>query len=371
MIVRRILKRIVSFTPKSIFNSAVKFGRTHPRPLTDDESILEKFSKDNGSSCIKSEASQKNSKYNLKIIVPCFNSEKYIEACVESIVKQKTHYSILLCLINDGSTDNTLSILKRYESENVVVISQTNKGFSGARNAGLSINESDFLMFVDSDDSLLGDNVLEKCLNVAYRCKTRNDEKIIVQFKHCNKLKRGKLSKTTKSTNYVDLSGFAWGKIFSSELFDKVHFPLNYWFEDTVLPTIIYPLADSYFKNNSLIYFYRLNPDGITAKSSSSNKLLDTFYVTRQLLKDRRDLNLFEDKSFIYRFYYQTICNCVRLRLCPQNVQEQVFLETCKLFEKYHVSMMESFKSLHQSLIKKDFDLYKKFCLSYSKIYVS
>ena len=97
----------------------------------------------------------------------------------------------------------------------------------------------------------------------------------------------------------------------------------------------------------------------------------DTFYVTNQLLKDRRKLGLPEDIFFIQRFYIQTICNCVRLRLCPQQVQEQVFLKTCELFEYYMISLLKDYKTLYESLTNKDFVLYKRFCLAYSKVYLS
>ena len=186
----KICKKIASFTPKWLFNWCIKLNRKTPVNLTSDNSILEKFSKDNGSTCIRSGALKKDIKYNLKIVIPCFNAEKYIDLCLESLVRQKTHYSFLVVLINDGSTDNTLIKLKKYESENVIIINQPNKGFSGARNSGLNANESDFIMFIDSDDCLIGDSVIENCLNLAYKYKKNSNDKIVIQFRHCNKYKQ-------------------------------------------------------------------------------------------------------------------------------------------------------------------------------------
>lgn len=371
MILKDIVKRALRFTPKWIFNLLIKIGVKPSENFILSDHYLENFSKDKGATCIKTPSLKADRTYNLKIIVPCYNVENYVDSCIESILRQKTCYSVLLVLVNDGSTDNTLAKLKNYESKNVIVLNQPNKGLSGARNVALTTNNSDFVMFVDSDDCLQGVDVLNNCLNIAYRCRKSQNERIVVEFKHSNIIKKGTIRKKIKNVKYICLSGFAWGKIFSSELFDKIQFPLNYWFEDTVLSTIVFPMADSVFKNKSLLYFYRPNPHGITAKSVVSNKILDTFYITKRLLADRRCLSLVQDYFFDYRFYCQIICNCVRLCVCCEELQQHVFIETCKLFNEYNIGSVKIFKTLRKSIIEKNFKLYRRFCLNYSRFYLS
>lgn len=92
----------------------------------------------------------------LSIIVPVYNVEKYIKTCLDSIVNQINvgydNYEVIV--VNDGSPDNSLSIINNYEWKgcNHTIISQNNKGLSGARNVGLECAVGDYVWFVDSDD---------------------------------------------------------------------------------------------------------------------------------------------------------------------------------------------------------------------------
>lgn len=86
-------------------------------------------------------------------IVPMYNVEKYISQCIDSLLAQKyNNYEIII--IDDGSTDSSLSISKKYESKNknIKVFSQENSGVSKARNRGLKEAKGEYIVFVDSDD---------------------------------------------------------------------------------------------------------------------------------------------------------------------------------------------------------------------------
>ncbi len=89
----------------------------------------------------------------VSIIVPVYNIEKYLERCVDTLVKQ-TDRNIEILLINDGTEDNSLDIMERYASQDsrVKVINKENGGSSSARNLGISLATGKFIMFVDSDD---------------------------------------------------------------------------------------------------------------------------------------------------------------------------------------------------------------------------
>lgn len=72
----------------------------------------------------------------LSIIIPVYNSESLIKKCLESLINQKTKYKYNIILINDGSTDNSLRILKEYEEKynNITVLTQKNRGIAETRN---------------------------------------------------------------------------------------------------------------------------------------------------------------------------------------------------------------------------------------------
>lgn len=94
----------------------------------------------------------------LSIIVPVYNVEKYLERCLDCILVQPFR-NFEFILVNDGSTDNSLSICKRYEATNnrIVIVDKPNGGLSSARNAGLKVAKGNYVSFIDSDDFISSD----------------------------------------------------------------------------------------------------------------------------------------------------------------------------------------------------------------------
>lgn len=107
------------------------------------------------------------SRYDISVIVPVYNSEKYIEEAVDSILQQEG-VRIEIILINDGSTDRSVEILDRYAAgyDGVHVIHQENMGLSAARNIGLDAASGRYIAYLDSDDMFVADalkKAFEKC----------------------------------------------------------------------------------------------------------------------------------------------------------------------------------------------------------------
>lgn len=103
----------------------------------------------------------------LSIIIPVYNCEKYLAACLDSCLNQAPYvigedYEIVC--INDGSSDASLSILESYKQNGLKIITQQRGGVSKARNRGLSESEGDYVWYVDSDD-LIVPNILESAFN--------------------------------------------------------------------------------------------------------------------------------------------------------------------------------------------------------------
>ncbi len=99
----------------------------------------------------------KKYKYDVTVIIPIYNSERYLEKCIKSVIAQTYRFSkIEVLLINDGSTDNSEAICQRYAAQypNIRLISQKNQGVSSARNKGINQASGKYIMLLDSDDYL-------------------------------------------------------------------------------------------------------------------------------------------------------------------------------------------------------------------------
>lgn len=104
----------------------------------------------------------------LSVIIPVYNAEQHITKCVDSILPQ-LHENDELLLINDGSTDDTLSVLKKLESNHMVVrvIDKANEGTAKTRNLGIQEAKGEYICFVDNDDFLDSDYIETYYNNIA------------------------------------------------------------------------------------------------------------------------------------------------------------------------------------------------------------
>ena len=92
----------------------------------------------------------------VSIVIPVFNGEAFIKNCITSVINQ-TIQELQIIVVDDGSKDNTLQILRAFENEDerIEVIHQDNAGVSAARNAGLQSVQSEWVLFVDADDTIM------------------------------------------------------------------------------------------------------------------------------------------------------------------------------------------------------------------------
>ena len=130
----------------------------------------------------------------ISIIVPIYNSETYLRRCLISLINQK-YNNLEIILVNDGSTDNSLSICKEYEKKDsrIKLINQLNKGVAHTRNIGLDVATGDYITFVDSDDfidknmySELIENIDSCDIAVCRYVILKNDSRIYTNYKYNN-----------------------------------------------------------------------------------------------------------------------------------------------------------------------------------------
>lgn len=92
----------------------------------------------------------------ISFIVPVYNAEQYLKACIESLLHQ-TEQDIELVLVDDGSTDNSLNVIASFQDPRIKLFQQAHAGQSAARNLGLQHAQGEFIAFVDADDAIAQD----------------------------------------------------------------------------------------------------------------------------------------------------------------------------------------------------------------------
>ena len=103
----------------------------------------------------------------VSIIIPVYNVEPYVAQCIESVLQQ-TYTNLQIIIINDGSTDHSLEICKRYQDQDhrILLIDQSNHGLSETRNIGLQYADGEYVYFLDSDD-YIESNLIELCVQTS------------------------------------------------------------------------------------------------------------------------------------------------------------------------------------------------------------
>ena len=132
----------------------------------------------------------------ISVIIPIFNMEKYLSKCLDSILNQ-TYTNLEILLVNDGSTDNSPAICKKYADKDsrIKIINKENGGSSSARNKGLDCSTGAYIMFMDSDDYVHPDFV-QKC----YTAAIRDDADLVV----CNYVCVNEKGETTEYSHRLD-----------------------------------------------------------------------------------------------------------------------------------------------------------------------
>lgn len=104
-------------------------------------------------------------KYTVSIVIPCYNYAKFLPLAIESCLKQ-THRPKEIIVVDDGSTDDTAVVAKRYKKHQIQYIYQPNAGPSAARNAGVRAAQGEWIICLDADD-MLDEHYVEKCIAYA------------------------------------------------------------------------------------------------------------------------------------------------------------------------------------------------------------
>ncbi len=208
----------------------------------------------------------------ISVVVPVYNTEKYLRRCVESILRQ-SFADFELILIDDGSTDGSGKICDEYaeNDKRVKVIHQENGGLSAARNTGIEYavknSDSEWITFIDSDDLVSG-KLLEKLQKAARDADTDISAAGFLRFTDTDGITETDcgaevLTPEEFFTRYHVEATIAWGKLYKVKLFSGIRYPVGKLHEDEfVTYRLLFSIPRIAFIEAPLYYYFQ-NSDGI------------------------------------------------------------------------------------------------------------
>ena len=240
----------------------------------------------------------------ISVIIPVYNTGNYLKKCLDSILNQ-TLKEIEIIIVNDGSSDNSLDIIKRYmkKNKNIILINKENGGQGSARNMGISRATGEYISFVDSDDF-----IDEEMLEEMYLTAKENDSDIVI----CNISDYYEKSGTTRDVSLnlkEDVSiqeailysvPSVVNKIYRRKLLqdNKLFFNEKIWYED--FPYSIELLVHAkkiYFISKPFYhYFHRIQSTMHNQNISKNLDILKAYNELEEYLKNNNYYDIYENE---------------------------------------------------------------------------
>ena len=293
----------------------------------------------------------------ISIIIPVYNTDKYLRKCLDSVVAQSMDDIEIIC-VNDGSTDNSLSILEEYakNNKNIKIISQDNRGLIGARITGYKAARGKFIGWVDADDF-----IEKKMFETLYKKATEYKADIA----YCNynffpsaTIKKEKWFKQYKgetSWKFIMNNTLEWNKIVKKELLDSLNITELFKKMGEGCYGIVMIKAKGIVSVDECLYNYRVGHSSL----SSNYKNLEWYKTvvekatnTVTYLKQ----NSYEEKWIEYYQYRYLYYNLVLATMAARNRNKKVYQEAKKVlrsndifgkkYREYFVYQLTIFKRL-------------------------
>lgn len=278
--------------------------------------------------------------YKVSIIIPVYNVERYIERCLESVFNQTFKNSEVI-IVNDGSTDKSMDIVKHYK-EKCLIINQENSGLSSARNKGLEYATGDFILFIDSDDyihpSMVKDmydvivSTQSDIVICGYQSVKENEE--IIDNKSDIKVECISSLEAVKLFFLNEITGHAWNKMAKKQLYleNNISYPVGQYYEDMPVTFDLLVNSEKISIIDKKYYYYVVRENSITQKINLK-KIEDHFSIFKYIE------NKLENASKIsyFKYYKMYLIN-------------QLFYNF-KVFKKIKDSSSEDY-SLHKAAIE-------------------
>lgn len=257
----------------------------------------------------------------VSVVVPIYNVSAYLMRCVNSIQNQ-TYSNLEIVLVNDGSTDDSgaqCDFLAETDSR-IKVIHQNNKGVSAARNTAIEIITGDYVVFVDSDD-YLGPNHIENLFSPFGAGSIQKNTVVITGatevlqneiLTDCCLEKSPKVFPLEKDDALCELvqtdgrfASYAWGKLYSKELFDVLSFPIGRLYEDQAIAYKVLLKADYIYYEDARDYYYVVDRQQSISNASRLNRL--DFLEAIRTMKNDPDLQNDPVKKVVFERYIASL----------------------------------------------------------------
>lgn len=328
----------------------------------------------------------------VSVIIPVYNTEKYLRQCLDSVINQTLKEIEIIC-VNDGSTDNSLSILEEYakQDKRIKVIDQVNKGLGAARNTALLKIKGEYVYFLDSDDY-----IDLNALSTLYKFSCENDLQIL-QFNGYN-FKKGSFFEENGYWNSSKIPESLYKTIFSFSDIQEIScfFPvtcaINFYKKTFLLKNHICFSRGIFFEDNEFflkavtqaerisrikdkLVYHRIHPESIMGQF---NKHIDDFLKMSSIILEYIHSHNFEYQMVrSWRLYYYNLL-LHRVKNYFGKDKKRVIQKAKKILEKYnfppHISELKSeispLKTLFESAIDvsiiipvKTFDYFFRVCL--------
>lgn len=268
-----------------------------------------------------------NKEYNIlvSVVVPIYNVADYLEECIDSI-KEQSYKNLEIILVNDGSTDGSQFICKKYDGldKRIKCINKSNGGLSDARNVGLRAALGEYICFVDSDDYVsseyIHDMLNEALLNEAdiVCCGFQKKEGDLVVDERCTK-KTQILSNRQALVDLFSPRGtiypMAWNKLYRRILFSDFHieYPVGKINEDEFTTYQLLYNANKTVVLNRVLYYYRTRPFSIMEQKFTQKRLelIEGLYDIENFVEKKCvDIADHARRNTVYKLYY-LIRDCV------------------------------------------------------------
>ena len=234
----------------------------------------------------------------ISVIIPVYNGEKYIRKCLDSVINQ-TKKEIEIVVVNDGSADNTESIIKEYKDKRIKYFKNTNHGIGYSRNFGVSKSSGKYIMFLDSDDYIDKDEcklLYEKCLeddldiSICDFYKVYNNDLIEVNL--------GDFKSSSLKDNPDIITEFLnpWGKLYNKKILtdNKIKFVENLKYEDAPFVIETFCNAKKIGKVNKPLHYYVIH--GNSETTVRDEKCFDILKIVDKIRKYTKDKEYLKDK---------------------------------------------------------------------------
>lgn len=226
--------------------------------------------------------------HKISLIIPVYNSEKYLEKCLDSVFSQSfDDYEVIL--VNDGSADGSQDIIDAYKMrypEVITALKQPNSGQASARNTGLAVARGEYVFFLDADDYLhstaldiayakaSGENLDIVCFNY-FTCIDENAEKIPYRL----------LKSSDTVRNYIINEASCCNKLIRRKLFEDnlLRFTEGLIYEDFQLIPQLALYTDKIGFIDDYLYYYVIHNNSTMRAASYSAKFSDIYTVTASL----------------------------------------------------------------------------------------